>query len=132
MSAIDEPTAELTENPIPDLNTGFLRDMLVTIGTFNEKPSGQEIKERMEEIAGYDNLNHGRLYPALDELVEKGLVQKGQIDRRTNSYTLTERGVWAREEYAEFVSGSEDETRTNARVISEPYGARNGGITDDD
>jgi DNA-binding PadR family transcriptional regulator len=32
------------------------------------------------------------LYPNLDTLVEKGLVDKGQRDRRTNFYTLTRRG----------------------------------------
>ena len=37
-------------------------------------------------------MNHGRLYPNLDTLVTKGLVEKGTIDRRSNSYTLTERG----------------------------------------
>ena len=37
-------------------------------------------------------MNHGRLYPNLDELVEKGLVEKGQKDRRTNVYHLTQRG----------------------------------------
>ncbi|MFB6155190.1 MAG: PadR family transcriptional regulator, partial [Haloferacaceae archaeon] len=37
-------------------------------------------------------IHHGRLYPNLDTLVEKGLVEKGQRDRRTNYYTLTRRG----------------------------------------
>jgi DNA-binding PadR family transcriptional regulator len=32
------------------------------------------------------------LYPNLDTLVEKGLVTKGEIDKRTNSYSLTRRG----------------------------------------
>ena len=34
----------------------------------------------------------GRLYPNLDTLVEKGLVEKGEKDRRTNVYTVTKCG----------------------------------------
>ena len=37
-------------------------------------------------------IHHGRLYPNLDTLVDKGLVEKGQRDRRTNFYSLTRRG----------------------------------------
>ncbi|MFB6199187.1 MAG: helix-turn-helix transcriptional regulator, partial [Halobacteriaceae archaeon] len=37
-------------------------------------------------------INHGRLYPNLDALVDKGLVSKGEIDKRTNSYSITSRG----------------------------------------
>ncbi len=34
----------------------------------------------------------GRLYPNLDTIVNKGLVEKGQLDRRTNYYAITEDG----------------------------------------
>jgi DNA-binding PadR family transcriptional regulator len=47
-------------------------------------------------------IHHGRLYPNLDTLVEKGLVEKGELDRRTNYYTLTRRGqreITARNEW---------------------------------
>ncbi|MEM4781775.1 MAG: helix-turn-helix transcriptional regulator, partial [Halalkalicoccus sp.] len=37
-------------------------------------------------------IHHGRLYPNLDTLVDKGLVEKGQRDRRTNYYAPTRRG----------------------------------------
>ena len=44
-------------------------------------------------IDRYDvDVNHGRLYPNLDQLVELGLVEKGQRDKRTNEYTLTDQG----------------------------------------
>jgi len=42
--------------------------------------------------AAAQEIHHGRLYPNLDTLVEKGLVEKGEKDRRTNVYTLTRRG----------------------------------------
>ena len=73
--------------------TGFQRDLLYVIaGMENDSyPHGLSIKEEIE--AHYSNeVNHGRLYPNLDRLVEIGLVEKGEIDDRTNSYTLTERG----------------------------------------
>jgi DNA-binding PadR family transcriptional regulator len=66
-----------------------------------DKPHGLAIKQELEEY--YENeVNHGRLYPNLDTLVEKGLVEKGQRDRRTNFYTLTRRGdreIDARQEW---------------------------------
>jgi len=70
--------------------TGFQRDLLVVISGLDE-PHGLAIKEELEDY--YESeVNHGRLYPNLDELVEKGLVEKGEKDRRTNVYHLTQRG----------------------------------------
>ncbi len=70
--------------------TGFQRDLLYVIAGMDE-PHGLAIKQELESYYGTE-INHGRLYPNLDTLVEKGLVEKGQIDKRTNSYTLTQRG----------------------------------------
>ena len=36
--------------------------------------------------------HHGRLYPTLDTLVDRGLADKTQTDGRMNSYALTTRG----------------------------------------
>ncbi len=55
------------------------------------EPHGLAIKEELEEYYGTE-IQHGRLYPNLDTLVEKGLVEKGEIDKRTNSYNVTNRG----------------------------------------
>jgi len=49
---------------------------------------GLAIKERLEERYG-ERVNHGRLYPNLDDLIEDGLIDKSQRDRRTNEYALT-------------------------------------------
>jgi len=70
--------------------TGFQRDLLYVIAGMDE-PHGLAIKDEIEGYYGTE-INHGRLYPNLDTLVEKGLVEKGQIDQRTNSYSLTQRG----------------------------------------
>jgi len=70
--------------------TGFQRDCLYVIASLDE-PKGLAIKDELENY--YESeINHGRLYPNLDQLVEKGLVEKGKIDDRTNYYTLTQRG----------------------------------------
>jgi len=84
--------------------TGFQRDLLVTIDSIDEEPSGQHILSEIQPR--YDTeITAGRLYPNLDQLVDEGLVERGEIDRRTNSYTLTDKGRDRLEEYAEFVAG---------------------------
>lgn len=70
--------------------TGFQRDLLYVIAGQDE-PYGLEVKDELEEY--YENeINNGRLYLNLDTLTEKGLVTKGEVDKRTNSYTITKRG----------------------------------------
>lgn len=70
--------------------TGFQRDLLCVIAGLDE-PHGLKLKDVLEEY--YDSeVHHGRLYPNLDTLVEKGLVKKGELDQRTNMYVLTDRG----------------------------------------
>jgi len=69
--------------------TGFQRDILYVIAGL-EQPHGLAVKDELEDYYEQE-INHGRLYPNLDDLVDKGLVEKGQLDKRTNSYTLTGR-----------------------------------------
>lgn len=75
--------------PLHDL-TGFQRDLLATIASL-EEPHGLGVRAAIEEEY-QTKVNHGRLYPNLDTLVDMGLVRKGTVDQRTNSYKLTERG----------------------------------------
>jgi len=88
--------------------TGFQRDLLYVIAGL-ERPKGLAIKDELE---GYyeSEINHGRLYPNLDKLVEKGLVEKGKIDDRTNYYTLTARGERELEARREWEDGYLAET----------------------
>ena len=74
----------------PDSLTGFQRDLLFTIAGLDE-PHGLAIKEELEDYYETE-IHHGRLYPNLDTLVDMGLVEKGELDRRTNYYALTSRG----------------------------------------
>ncbi|QHS17183.1 PadR family transcriptional regulator [haloarchaeon 3A1-DGR] len=69
--------------------TGFQRDILWTIYHEGGAEYGLGIKDSLEEI-GYGHVNHGRLYPNLDTLVENDLVEKNELDKRTNEYALTD------------------------------------------
>lgn len=81
--------ASTDARPLHDL-TGFQRDLLAAVAQLNE-PNGLTIKGHLESWYTGD-VRHGRLYPNLDTLVDKGLLNKGQKNRRTNEYTLTRRG----------------------------------------
>ena len=76
-----------------DLNA-FQRDTLEAIARIERDdvtPYGLKIKDEIE--CDYsDPINHGRLYPNLDTLVQKGLISKEKKDGRTNTYTLSRRG----------------------------------------
>jgi len=70
--------------------SAFQRDVLYVLAGL-ENPYGLAVKSELETY--YEGeVNHGRLYPNLDELVDRGYVEKGEIDRRTNSYELTDEG----------------------------------------
>ncbi|MXV60988.1 PadR family transcriptional regulator [Natronorubrum sp. JWXQ-INN-674] len=70
--------------------TGFQRDLLYVIAGQDE-PHGLAIKDELEDYYEKE-IHHGRLYPNLDDVVDKGLVEKGTKDRRTNVYSITRRG----------------------------------------
>ena len=72
--------------------TAFQKNILTVLA---EQPRyGLAIKRELE--AYYDEeVNHGRLYPNLDDLVDDGLVEKNALDKRTNEYGLTEAGFEA-------------------------------------
>ncbi len=80
--------------------TGFQRDLLYVISGA-EQPSGQDVKDEIEQYYSAE-INHGRLYPNLDTVVNKELVEKGELDRRTNYYDITENGEEVIEERREW------------------------------
>lgn len=87
--------------------TSFQRDILYVLAGM-DRPKGLEIKEELEQYYGSE-INHGRLYPNLDALVEMGLIEKGELDKRSNFYVLTasgeneleDRREWERQYYEE-------------------------------
>lgn len=82
--------------------TGFQRDLLYVIAGA-EQPSGQDVKEEVETYYESD-INHGRLYPNLDTVVNRELVEKGELDRRTNYYDITDEGLEQLQERQEWES----------------------------
>lgn len=95
--------------------TAFQRDVLFVIAGHDE-PHGLAIKQELDDYYT-EEINHGRLYPNLDTLVEKGLVEKGEKDRRTNEYRLTDRGqreLVARRQFEDELVGDLEEQTTTA------------------
>ena len=104
--------------------TAFQQDILFCLrrierGEADEsQPYGLGIKRELEALREVDVVNHGRLYPNLDELVEIGLIEKSMVDRRTNEYETTRAGRDAIEQHATFVLES----------VAERLPATDGGV----
>jgi DNA-binding PadR family transcriptional regulator len=80
----------LTETSTARNLTAFQKNILSIL---SEEPMyGLAIKRELEDYYG-EEVNHGRLYPNLDTLVEKGYVEKSELDKRTNQYELTDEGL---------------------------------------
>jgi PadR family transcriptional regulator PadR len=73
-----------------DETTGFQRDLLCVLYGLDD-PKGMEVQAELEEYYGSEVL-HARVYQNLDSLVERGLVEKGERDSRTNYYRITDDG----------------------------------------
>jgi len=72
--------------------TAFQQNILMILA--EEPRYGLAIKRELEDYYGTE-VNHGRLYPNLDDLVDLGLVEKSELDKRTNQYELTHEGYEA-------------------------------------
>lgn len=83
-----QSTPEGEERTAHDL-TAFQQTILTVLA--EEAQYGLAIKGELEEYYGSE-VNHGRLYPNLDELVERDLIAKSELDKRTNEYELTTEG----------------------------------------
>jgi len=74
--------------------TAFEGDVLYALARLEadeETSYGLAVKRVLRDL--YDEeINHGRLYPALDDLAKHGLVEKSALDKRTNEYVLTDAG----------------------------------------
>jgi len=84
-----------TASPDPGIArelTAFQQNILTILA--EDARYGLAIKRELESY--YDSeVNHGRLYPNLDDLVDLGLVEKSELDKRTNEYGLTDEGLEA-------------------------------------
>lgn len=85
--------------------SAFQRDVLWVLAKTGEQ-KGLDVKERLQNY--YESeVNHAQIYPNLDELVDRGLVDKSKIDGRTNGYSLTEAGRRALTARQTWTGGSE-------------------------
>ncbi|MEF8756986.1 MAG: PadR family transcriptional regulator [Halobacteriales archaeon] len=101
--------------------TAFQQNILTILS--KDPMYGLAVKRELEEY--YDEeVNHGRLYPNLDDLVDLGLVEKSQLDKRTNQYELTDAGIDALVDQFEwqlskFVTGDDRADEIRALVDAE-------------
>ncbi|WP_458210669.1 PadR family transcriptional regulator [Haladaptatus sp. NG-SE-30] len=80
----------VSENETARDLTAFQQNVLIVLA--EESRYGLAIKRELEDY--YDEeVNHGRLYPNLDTLIERGLVEKSELDKRTNEYAITDDGI---------------------------------------
>jgi DNA-binding MarR family transcriptional regulator len=91
--------------------TAFQQQILVVLRRIERGKTGEgtayglAIKRELEALRG-EEVNHGRLYPNLDQLVEQDLVEKAILDRRTNEYSTTEVTRKLIDEHARWVTDS--------------------------
>jgi len=113
--------------------TGFQRDILRILG-LEGGMYGLAIKRELEDR--YDEeINHGRLYPNLDTLVENGTIVKSELDKRTNLYELTDAGEGLladqRESWSELALDAEpvQQPEPDAESRTETAASTDGGST---
>ncbi|MUV49997.1 PadR family transcriptional regulator [Haloarcula sp. CBA1122] len=80
--------------------TGFQRDLLEAIAAVDDDPYGLALKDYLDERYA-DPINHSRLYQNLNRLVEQNLINRDELDARTNEYTLTDAGRQGLHQHAE-------------------------------
>lgn len=103
--ATDDPepigSIDYSDYELPRDLTAFQRDVLFVLASIDD-PVGLRVADAMEALTRKP-VNHGQLYPNLDELDEMGLIDKVARDKRTNEYRLTKRGRYVIGEYQDFV-----------------------------
>ncbi|WP_227379089.1 helix-turn-helix transcriptional regulator [Haladaptatus halobius] len=99
----NEPALDFASYNLPTDLTAFQAHLLCLIYRLGPA-EGVDLQEALEDLYP-EPINHGRLYPGLDQLVEKGLISKQTktSDKRRNAYATVGRGEWAVEEYYRFM-----------------------------
>lgn len=86
----------------PDLNA-TQRDIMSAIKHLGGSPHGAAIMEFLRKFEDDGEFPSGVLYPGLNSLANKGLIEKRRRDGRSNSYSFTPRGEKVYREYVAFV-----------------------------
>ncbi|WP_266081587.1 helix-turn-helix transcriptional regulator [Haladaptatus caseinilyticus] len=99
----NESALDFVSYNLPTDLTAFQAHLLCLIYRLGPA-EGVDLQEALEDLYP-EPINHGRLYPGLDRLVEKGLISKQTkaSDKRRNVYATVGRGDWAVEEYYQFL-----------------------------
>jgi len=104
--------------------TGFQQLLLLDIAIHERQrgrpPHGLAVRDDLTEMYRHagnlpktEQVNHGRLYPNLDQLVELGLLEKGERNKRTNWYGLTPAGAERIDRYTELLEVAHGADRSN-------------------
>lgn len=87
----DSTACEQPEEPQPTELTGFQRDLLAVERLSGDRSNGVAVRQCLEQYHDSE-VNHGRLYQNLRELIDEEYVEKRPLDGRTNMYRPTETG----------------------------------------
>ena len=93
--------------------TGFQRDLLEAIAGVDDEPYGLALKQYLDERYA-DPINHSRLYQNLTQLADQNLVNRKELDGRTNEYTLTDAGTQLLQYHADTIASLCDQPRPGA------------------
>lgn len=69
--------------------SAFRRDVLVATASMDH-PNGLDVRERLEQH--YGDVLSPRIYQAMNDLIDMGLIEKRKVDGRTNAYIVTAEG----------------------------------------
>jgi DNA-binding PadR family transcriptional regulator len=126
---VPAPASEVLPVTISGAGTSFTRMQKLTEFQKNilnvlvgEPKYGVEVKKALEEYYG-EEINHGRLYPNLDKLADRGYVDKLSLDDRKNEYAVTDEAraeirdeiAWRVESY---IDGSDDREKELLKAIN--------------
>ena len=82
---------ESPDTPIENYLGVTESDLLEAIAAVENEPYGLALKAYLDERYA-EPINHSRLYQNLSTLAEQDLINRDELDARTNEYTLTNTG----------------------------------------
>lgn len=81
----------MSATTLPQIDYSLLQASILHVIDQQQDPCGLDIKDDLDAVY-HEEVSHPRLYTNIGQLVDRGLVNKGEVDGRTNWYRVTERG----------------------------------------
>jgi DNA-binding PadR family transcriptional regulator len=81
-----------------------VRQYLLALELAEGEKTGYRAGKNVQDRYGLPSIAAGILYPALEDMIAKGLVEKTEdenVSRRTNNYSLTDEGLEASKRFVE-------------------------------